>query len=271
MMAGSHTPYPDVNALLDELLRSAEAVLGSQFAGMYLEGSLAGGDFDQDSDIDFVVVTEEEVSGELFAELQAMHDRLAALDSIWAIQLEGSYISRRALRRHDPTLAIHPNIERGRGERLKMAYHDETWDIHRHILRDRGITLAGPAPETLIDLVSPDDLRRAAWAALDGWAAGLLENPSPLQHRGYQSYTVLSVCRILYTLQTGAVASKRVAALWALERLGQPWNALIDRAWSGRRDPDSEASPRDVDGTLAIIRYAVERRKTWKRTNLTSS
>src|SRR4051794_34908855 len=145
------TPYADINTLLHEVLVGVQQILGSHFVGMYLEGSLVSEDFDQDSDIDFVVVTSEDVSSDQFAALQAMHDRIATIDSWYAIQLEGSYISLQALRRHDPAHALHPNIERGPGERLKMAYHDTAWLVHRSILRDRGVTLAGPAPQTLID------------------------------------------------------------------------------------------------------------------------
>jgi len=253
------TPYADVNALLRQLHREVQSVLGARFVGMYLEGSLASGDFDQDSDIDFVVVTDVEVSGDLFAALQAMHDRIAALDTPWAIQLEGSYIPRDALRRHGPEPLTHPNIERGPGERLKLARHDEDWIIHRYNLRERGITLAGPPPHTLIDPVSPDDLRRAALAVLRGWWALMLDDPAPLASCGYQSYAVLSLCRILYTLQYGTVASKREAAGWAQQTLGPRWGALIDRAWEGRSDPGSDAAAGDVRDTQAFIRYALER------------
>ena len=94
------TPYPEVAMLLEELLRSVRTVLGDHFVGMYLDGSLTSGDFDQDSDIDFVVVTDIDISGSLFLALQAMHDRIATIDSWCAIQLEGSYISQPALRRY---------------------------------------------------------------------------------------------------------------------------------------------------------------------------
>jgi len=96
------TFYPDVNALLDELVPAVQAVLGHHFVGMYLDGSLATGDLDQDSDIDFVVVTDEDVSAALFPSLQAMHDRIATTDSPYATNLEGSYLSQRAIRRDEP-------------------------------------------------------------------------------------------------------------------------------------------------------------------------
>lgn len=249
------TPYPDVNTLLHELLENIRLILGDHLIGMYLDGSLASGDFDQDSDIDFVVVTDEEISSDLFAALQAMHDRLATLDSIWAIQLEGTYISAQALRRYDPALVVYPNIERGQGERLKLVRLDATWNVHRYILRERGIVLTGPAPQTLVDFVSPDDLRLAMEVVLNEWAVGILDHPEYMKSRGYQSYVVLSLCRILYTLQHDTVASKPAAARWAQANLNPSQQGLIERAWVGRHHPDLAAAPEDVNGTLEFIRY----------------
>ena len=163
------------------------------------------------------------------------------------------------MRRHAPQPLTHPNIERGPGERLKMARHDEDWIIHRYNLRERGITLVGPPPHTLIDPLSPDDLRRATLAILRDWWALMLADPAPLRARGYQSYAVLSLCRILYTLHYGAVAAKREAARWAQETLDPRWAPLIDRAWEGRSDPGSDASPEDVRATQEFIRCALER------------
>jgi hypothetical protein len=58
------TPYPEINTVLHELQSGAQAILGRQLVGLYLEGSLAIGGFEPDrSDIDFVMVTEGECSG----------------------------------------------------------------------------------------------------------------------------------------------------------------------------------------------------------------
>ncbi len=54
------TPYADVNAVLSDFLARIRLILGDRFRGMYLDGSLALGDFNpQSSDIDFVVTTSE--------------------------------------------------------------------------------------------------------------------------------------------------------------------------------------------------------------------
>lgn len=257
-MVNPLTPYPEVNHLLDALLLRVQTILGEGLIGLYLSGSLANGDFDRASDVDVIVVTNEEVSGGVFTALSEMHQRLAMLDSWCATQLEVTYISRVALRRFDPAQAWHANLDRGHGERLKLMQYDEGWVAQCHVLRERGITVVGPAPHTLIDPVSPDDLRQAMVAILRGWATHLLHEPTPLSHRGYQSYTVLSMCRILYTLHHGAIVSKPVAAQWAQASLDERWAPLIQRAWLGRQQPDRPASGEDLDGTLDFIRYALE-------------
>lgn len=255
------TPYREVNALVQALLKAVRAELGDQFVGMYLEGSLANGDFDDASDIDFVVVTRREISPEEFSALHAMHERINQMDSRLAIELEGSYLSQRALRRYDPACDLHPNIERGRGEPLKWVEHGEAWVIHRHILRQRGIKLAGPAPQKLVDPVTPDQLRNGMHSLLQGWVTHLLNNPSEMSFRPYRFYVVLSLCRILYTLQWADVVSKQTAMRWAQEAFGTPWAGLIQRAWVGRLDSSLPEEPDDFQRTLDFIRFTLEHRE----------
>lgn len=251
------TRYPAVNLLLQTLLKEAQTILDGQFVGMYLFGSMTSGDFDQDSDIDVVIVTADEISDDTFLALKVMHERIYAGDSPWTIQLEVSYIPKRALRCYDPNNAMHPHIDRGSNE-FFMMQHDESWIVQRYVLRERGITLAGPAPQTLIDPVSPNDLRQTMLVILNGWTSQILEDPAKIKKRGGQSYTVLTICRILYTLQYGTVVSKPVAARWAQEALNTRWTLLIEQTWAGRHNPGADASTEDVNETLEFIHYALE-------------
>jgi len=253
------TSFPEVNVVLQDLLKDIQRILDGHLVGMYLEGSLANGGFDQDSDIDFVVVTDEEIADNAFSALQMMHERINLLDTQWSTNLEGSYVSKHALRRYDPEHTNFPNIERGFGERLKMVHNDATWNIHRHILRKYGIVIIGPAPITLIDPIAPDELQQAMLPALHGWATQILNNPNEIVHQGYQSYTVLSLCRIIYTLEFGDIVSKSKAAEWVKETQGEKWDGLIDRAWIGRHNPQLLASTDDINQTLDLIRFALDK------------
>jgi predicted nucleotidyltransferase len=253
------TPYPEVDAWVAELLARVQRVLGEQLVGLYLDGSLANGDFDAASDIDFVAATRDETSPAAFAALQAMHRQLARLDSPWATELEGSYVSLRGLRRYDPDFCRYPNLERGPGERLKWAEHGASWDVHRWVLREKGIVVTGPPPHALVDPVSPEQLCASLHADLLPWLAGFLQDAAGLQQRGYQSYLVLTVCRMSFTLATGQVASKAVAARWAQAQLDPRWTGLIERAWENRSRPAAPADPQEVAATQAFVRYALAR------------
>lgn len=72
------TPHAPINALLHELLLSVQTILGGQFVGIYVDGSLTSGALDVASDIDFMVVTADEVSDDEFGALRAMHQRIIA-------------------------------------------------------------------------------------------------------------------------------------------------------------------------------------------------
>lgn len=244
------TPYPDVNELLVRFQRGAQSLLGARFAGLYLHGSLAAGDFDPgSSDIDFLVVTEGDLPEALLPGLAELHTRLAQ-GSHWGAELEGSYIPRGVVRRYDPQAATHPHIERY--GRLVVEQHDVDWLIQRHVLREHGLALYGPPAAEIIDPVPPEALRQAAASLLHGWWARQLADPRLLQQRGYQVYAVLTMCRARYTFAHGTVVSKPVAARWALEKVGPRWRELVELAV--RRELDRDTLPE----TLAFIQATID-------------
>ncbi|MGI8856309.1 MAG: aminoglycoside adenylyltransferase domain-containing protein [Thermomicrobiales bacterium] len=256
MAPSNQTPFPTVNTLLALLLREVRAILGADLVGVYSYGSLSLGDFDPgSSDIDFLVVTERELSEQIVAELGAMHTRIAASGLPWADKLEGSYIPHAALRRFDAANNRHPTI--GLDWDFGITEHGSNWVIERHIVREHGVIIAGPPPETLIDPVTPDALRAATWDALDHFWRDIAGGPEPewLRTREYQAFAILTMCRALYTLDHGGVVSKPVTATWAGETLPSPWPTLIAKALTWRHD----TRPDDMTAMLAFVRYTVER------------
>ncbi len=256
------TPYPDVNVAVSGFLLGARDILGDHFRAMYLSGSLALGDFDAErSDIDFVVVTDSDLPDDLLLALRAMHDRFNASASPWATEVEVAYIPQNALRRYDPARARHPHIERGAGEILDMDQLGSDWIIQRFILREYGVVIAGPNPRTLIAPVSSRDLHQSVVTLMNNWWGPMREDPAPLHRHtiGYQSYAVLTMCRILYTLDTGTVVSKPVAARWARGIADGRWDTLIGYALAWRKDVQTVPSDDDVHETLALIQYTHER------------
>lgn len=247
------TPYEDVNKTLLFMLSKMQSILGKKLVGFYLYGSLSLGDFDPaTSDIDFLIVTAGPLSPEEFELLRVMHDEIGASDLPYAHYLEGSYIPVAALRRYDPENVMHPTI--GIDWEFQVAPHRRKWMLERHIVREHGVVVYGPPPATLIDPVAAQDLRQAVCEELSiGWTA-TLEKPDWLQTRDYQAFAIFTMCRALYTLRNGELASKPVAAAWAHQQYPE-WRPIIDRAmvWRYQHIPD------DMTELLAFLREAIAR------------
>ena len=263
MLNPAPTPIPELNAVLSELVKSAQAVLGDRFVGAYLQGSFAVGDFDEHSDVDFLIVIKEEVSDAQLTALQNLHGRIYALDAPWAQHLDGSYIPQTTLRRDDPTKAALWYLDNG-SRILVKSDHDNTLVV-RWMVRERGITLIGPEPKRLIEPVTADDLRNEVRATMRDWAERLRADPGQMNNRWYQPFAVLSYCRMLHTLQTGTIESKPAGAKWAKGALDSKWRGLIDRAWNERPNPSIKvgriADPEDFQRTQEFIEYAVNIRQ----------
>ncbi|GAC1432028.1 MAG: nucleotidyltransferase domain-containing protein [Chloroflexota bacterium] len=253
------TSYPAVDGVLRDLLARIQGILGGRFRGMYLYGSLALGDFDpRHSDIDLIVVTDAGLTEDLCAALRAMHARFDAAGSPWSARIEAAYIPLAVLRGHAPPTARYPQIEKG--GTLALDPLESGWPAQCSTLREHGIVVAGPHPRTLVAPVDPRALRQSAATIAGTWLDQARDDPSWLvwlRHGANQSFVVLTLCRLLYTLQHGAVVSKPAATRWARETLGERWAALIERAVA-RQHEAGQAPDADVDDTLALIRHTVE-------------
>lgn len=255
------TSYPELNDVLRELVESARSILSENFCGAYLQGSFAFGEADIHSDVDFVVVTHEEVGDEQLEALQHMHRRIHALDVEWAQHLEGSYIPEGPLRRVDASRSQFLFLDNGASELVRDDHCNTA--VVRWLLREHGVVLAGPDPKHLIDRVSPAVLRSEAVALMPEYAAWALASAKAgAMSRWQQPYLVLTLCRMLHTVHQGTVASKRESGEWALGALDREWADLIQCALADRPDPwrrvNQPADLEDVERTLSFITYAIE-------------
>jgi predicted nucleotidyltransferase len=249
------TNYSDVNKILNLLLASVREILGNQLVGMYLYGSLSSGDFNpESSDIDFLVVTTSTLSDKAIAELRSMHQRIWKSGLKWASKLEGSYIPKRDIRRHDPHSAPCPTVNEGK---FYLDKRGSDWIIQRHVIREQGTVLAGPDPKTLIDPISPEDIRRAVKGVLQEWWFPMLEDPSWLKNHGseYHAFAILTMCRALYALKHGTIVSKPMAARWAQKELGERWSQVIERSLAQQAGSED----RDLyNESLEFIRFTMK-------------
>jgi len=257
--AGSSAPtaFPELNELLGELLARVQAILGDNFVGAYLTGSFALGAGDLQSDCDFLVVTDQRVTAAQERALRELHDEIPTRPGHWPHDLEGSYAPRGDLE----TLAALDKewlyVNRGWRE-MQWSTHCNAVDV-RWTLRERGLTLVGPDPRALVGQVPADALRSRARQLIGNFLPELL-SWTTFDIAWSQRYAVASLCRLLYTLDTGEVASKPAALEWAKHELGAGWHDLIQQVIDDRPlawdDPPRTGS---VDATMKFADYAKER------------
>ena len=278
------TAYADLNGVLDQRVARAKAVLGGSFVGAYLQGSFAVGDADEQSDVDFLIVTARDISVAEQPALQAMHAELFKLPSAWAQHLEGSYAPATIIRRWsteprdppeeprapgwaDPGMAdmparAYPFLYLNNGaDRLVRSEHDNS-QVVRWCLREKAIVLAGPPPVELVDAVTPGALRAEIRTLFRQVTALWLGGTIPIDANWLQAFIVTQYCRMLHSLETGTVTSKKAASAWAKGRLDPKWTGLIESAFKiGRSELAHKlaaADPQAVADTLAFVRYAVK-------------
>jgi hypothetical protein len=82
----------------------------------------------------------------------------------------------------------------------------------------------------------------------------MLDDPSWLRDHeaGYRSFAVITMCRVLHALETGAITSKPKAIQWAKTKLGEPWKQLIDKAVAVSNHEEQDVF---LDETLDFIRF----------------
>jgi hypothetical protein len=284
------TPRVDLDEVLHHWIVRLHDVLGDNLLGAYLQGSLAVGDFDEASDVDFMVALHEDVPATRVDLLRQLHLEIHRLPNAWAQNLEGSYAPAFALRRLSTEPRDPPGEPREDGRRepgnwrpgpfaypfwfvsadeppVRREY--DNCQLVRWVLREKGVCLTGPPAETIVDPVSSEDLRREMAEMLACNMDRLAGDRAWLRTANGQASAVLVFARALETVATGEVRSKRSAVAFARTRL-EGWAALVAAAFAERArsaaEPhvDRASDPLAVEETLAFGRWAAERTAPWR-------
>jgi hypothetical protein len=230
-------PYPELREVLHVFVNAIQTELTENLIGVYLVGSLASGDFDLDSDVDFLVVTNTELTETNRKSLQEIQVNIHAMDCYPAKHLEGSYITLADLNHGGSVGEKKLDYFDNGSTTLEQSIHDNQWHV-RWILRERGITLIGPKPETILQAIPFDKLSneiKATMLLVMKLFEEEIDRPlSFFNSRFGQSFAVLTYCRMLHTLHTGTVQSKKAGVTWARQFVEPRWVKIIDQAWQER-------------------------------------
>lgn len=260
------TQFPELNELLIELVKKTSKILGNNFVGAYLQGSAALGALDMLSDCDFVIVIKHQLTSEQEKEIRKLHDEIPTRQGHWVHHTEGSYAVQDELRTLDALGKKWLFNDHGHRE-MDWSTHCNN-EVVRWILREHGVAIVGPDPKELIDKVDPDVLRERMRKNIKTLLEDMLTWMSFESPWG-QRYMITTLCRMLYTIETGKVGSKKGSLLWGRDNLDKKWNKLITETIEGRvlgwnhKDPIKPGSIEEIYAFNEYAKQLAERNWNW--------
>jgi predicted nucleotidyltransferase len=245
----SLTQLPKIDKLINELRVSMESTLDGRLRGLYLFGSLVGGDFDSlASDIDFLAITESDITSAELPQLRDMHDTFECMHPKWKDRIEVAYVGVEAMQRFKTKTVRIARISPG--EPLHFRDMDIEWLMDWYMVQEQGLAVTGPSPKTYIPEITREEFIASLKRGLPDWA----ERANEARRIGYQSYIVLSLCRNVYAIRFGAQVSKFKGATWAKGEYPE-WAELISQAIEWHGSPDTSDSLTTKAETINFARF----------------
>lgn len=207
-----------IPALLDDL----RVTLGDELVGVYQLGSAVSGGFDPGrSDLDLVIVTERDVEAIAFERFAGVVERLVAREADWAGRLDLAFVGRGAL------------ADLGSGGSLLEISHDKPlhlenaaeWTETWFLARDADRPLVGPPAADVFPAITIDEFLRDVVAGFPNFVTAVRDD----WPHGSVAYRVITVCRVLRSLESGELCTKQEGADWAAARY-PAWASLIRAA-----------------------------------------
>ena len=249
----SATAEGNIELLLVEMLREIQSVLGERLVGFYLYGSAATGGFEPGiSDLDLLAATEGDLTESDIEQLRDTHALFIQRHRDWDDRIEVVYLSVEALGSFKTRRSRIAVISPGEPLHFRDEGAARDWLMNWHLVTHGGRTLFGPSPANFIALTTHAEF-------VDSLCAHVLEGEPWMVRastRQAQSYVILTLCRTLVAINTGAHASKREAAEWVQENVSR-WSDLAGRAIAWRTDPTAadRADPESFAELVAFFAF----------------
>lgn len=248
------TPYSDINDLMILFSERLKEVLGDNLIGVYLTGSLSyGGFIPERSDLDFQVIVKNLLSQKELECVKRVHSDIEKKYKNWSKRIECSYFPVEFLSEILPPKTPRPWY--WNGMLYPQVQYGNEWIINKYQLYNHGISLVGPNFNTLIEPVDIEEVQKASIRdLLEQWEPKI-EEADWLEDSHQQSFLILNVCRILYTvLQAKVGCNKKVSAEWAKNEFPE-WKDLIEEAEGWKYGKEMKR----IDDAVVFIKFAIEK------------
>ncbi|KOF56015.1 MULTISPECIES: aminoglycoside adenylyltransferase domain-containing protein [Clostridium] len=234
----SENKIPEVaRAILDEYVFNLRIYFGSKVFGVYLYNSIALGAFDENkSDIDFVTVLNKRFTDREIQGLRELHRKLTKTFK-FAKRMEGMYITIDEVGKCD--FELDPYIYFA-GGKLHSGHYDANY-VTWWTLGKYGIGVESPDISKLSIETYFDNVLENMDYNLNCYWKSKLNSKIVFFSDGWIEFSVLTMCRIMYTIKNGDVASKVEAAKNIIEDLPKEFRIIVKEALRIRERSDSKS------------------------------
>ena len=174
-----------------------------------------------------IVILQKPASVGEIKHLKKLHLEIEETYKDWEQRIECSYTPIEMFDNVFPPKDPRPYFGEGKFH-LSAPYGNE-WLINKYLLYEHGITLLGSSIKNLIQPVTIEDVKKACIRDFHQEWEPKISDPKYLGNSHYQSYVVLNLCRILYTVVKSSITTKSTAATWVKKKYSE-WESLIEEA-----------------------------------------
>lgn len=247
----------EIEVLMDQYVQSiSKSTLRP--IGTYVVGSIALGAYDEDhSDIDCITILEGDRNAGYINELAWVHEMLNESNPLGR-KMDGTYVRRSQLGKisDSDSLAFvrDGKFQAGIGDINAVTW----WILQRH-----GIAVQGkPTNELGLDITLGDLKTTMRYNIMEYWPNRLwvLEKQTEQLDDETIVDSVLTLCRILYSLRENDVTSKVHAGRYALKVLGTEWHRIIEDALairSGAPVKREKSHESRISEALSFVRHCI--------------
>lgn len=172
-------------------------------------GSLTYGDFNpENSDIDLVAILDKPINPLQLDRINQMHIEAKKLYAKWGTRLECSYTPIDLFKNTLPPKEPRPYY--GNGFFYEEAPYGNEWIINNYLLYQHGVSLIGSDFRDMFEPIDIIEVQKACIRDLFQEWEPKITDYEWLENSHYQSYLVMNLCRILYTVICGFAGTKKL-------------------------------------------------------------
>ncbi|BBH23587.1 nucleotidyltransferase [Paenibacillus baekrokdamisoli] len=246
----------EIQPLISDFKDLLQSKLPNAVLGFYLQGSIALRGFNKKrSDIDFLIVVNHELTAGELSIIRDIHEELKQKHEYYMV-MEGQYTT---LGHLDKTIKkpqeLYPNYFYGEYMGLRNGWIDPTslWITKYH-----GISVLGPDVNEINIQVDWDDLLLAMKYNLHSYWTDKVKDYTIFLQDDWVVDTVLTLGRILYTLQNKEMITKEQGGYYLLAVMTNEWHSLINEALRIREGSELEMGFESIEErALHTLRFVL--------------